>query len=76
MMRRLTEQDWETINEGLALLEASIVDEETRRRGESLPQAESRLSGVRSKVHERVLEREGPLRSSVRSCATTASRVR
>jgi hypothetical protein len=53
-MRRLTKQDWETINEALALLEASLDDELLRRPGESEEQAEARLNDTRATVQERM----------------------
>lgn len=52
-MKRLTKDDWETINEGLALLQASLDDELLRRLGESEAQAEERLSSTREKAHDR-----------------------
>lgn len=58
-MKKLTDEDWFTINEGLALLEADIEGQEPDEYAEPEETEEwrrewERVSHTRAKVHERL----------------------
>lgn len=61
MTVRLNTAAWETINSGLALLEASGDDDNFRHPGESEAQFAERLANVREVVHQAAADHKLPL---------------
>lgn len=61
MTARLNTAAWETINSGLALLEASLDDASLRNEGESEDQAIERLANTRELVHQAAADHKLPL---------------